>query len=332
MDDMKWSCHGDVMLHNFQITRELPRKEDYVQQGICEDVLESNKSAETESKITYYLSHHAVIREDKIQTASDCLHGTDTEKAFLQISLAERDRDVVRFIWLTGPPDAESTRPHVMRMLRVVFGVSSSPFLLAATIRNHLEKYKVTQPHAVNILKDSLYVNDLIASASNVEEAYALTAGAKEILADASMNLCKWTTNSPELKTKWLNSDLDFTQETEAHGCVLKVLGLIWRPDTDNFVFDLKHLMDILKGKGNTKRSVLRSSARIFDPIGFLTPFTITVKCLFQEMWRRGISWDEELPAELSEAWQQWCMELPQIHQIVIPKWYGVDKRPGDQS
>lgn len=71
------------------------------------------------------------------------------------------------------------------------------------------------------------------------------------------MNLCKWTTNSPELKTKWTNSDLGLPPEAEAHSC------------------DLEHLINILKGKGNTKRSVLRSPARTFDPIGFLTPFTI---------------------------------------------------------
>ncbi|KAL1246774.1 hypothetical protein QQF64_034281 [Cirrhinus molitorella] len=129
-----------------------------------------------------------------------------------------------------------------------------------------------------------------------------------------------------KLKDKWSNSNLDFTQETEAHGSLLKVLGLVWRPDTDDFVFDSKHLMNILKGKDNTKRSVLRSSAQIFDPIGFLTPFTIRVKCLFQEMWRQGLGWDEELPPELSQAWQQWCMELPQIHQIVIPRWYGTNE------
>ncbi|KAL1282335.1 hypothetical protein QQF64_001138 [Cirrhinus molitorella] len=145
-------------------------------------------------------------------------------------------------------------------------------------------------------------------------------------MAAANMNLCKWTTNSPELKDKWSNSNLDFTQETKAHGGVLKVLGLVWRPDTDDFVFDLKHLMNIIKGKDNTKRSVLRSSAQIFDPIGFLTPFTIRVKCLFQEMWRQGLGWDEELSPELSQAWQQWCMELPQIHQIIIPRWYGTNE------
>ncbi|KAJ8011700.1 hypothetical protein DPEC_G00060970 [Dallia pectoralis] len=50
-----------------------------------------------------------------------------------------------------------------------------------------------------------------------------------------------------------------------------------------------KGLLDILKGKENTKRSVLQTSARIFDPIGFLTPFTIRVKCLFKN-YGKGVS------------------------------------------
>lgn len=113
---------------------------------------------------------------------------------------------------------------------------------------------------------------------------------------------------------------------------MLKVLGLVWRPETDDFVFSLKHLMDIFKTRENTKRSVLRSSARLFDPMGFLTPFTIRVKCLFQDMWQRGISWDEELPDDLSQGWQQWCMELLQLHQIVIPRWYGTETLQNSQA
>lgn len=339
---------------------------DYEQQGVCENVPQTSQSAEAADNVTYYLPHHVVIREDKLTTKlrvvfdasshedgcpslNDCLLAgpnlnpdlmsilirfrqhlvaftADITKAFLQISITESDRDAVRFLWLSGPPDAETTKTRTMRMTRVVFGVTSSPFLLAATIRHHLKKYEAIHPHAVNLMMDSLYVDDLIASSGDVDQAYELTTGAKQIMADANMNFCKWTTNVPELKAMWSNSDLDFTQETEAHGSVLKVLGLVWRPDTDDFVFDLKHLMNILKGKDNTKRSVLRSSARIFDPIVFLTPFTIRVKCLFQEMWRQGLRWDDELPPELSQAWQQWCMELPQIHQIVIPRWYGTNE------
>lgn len=93
-----------------------------------------------------------------------------------------------------------------------------------ATIRKHLEKYQTSHPQAVNTLKDSLYVDDFIASSSDVEDAYALTTSAREILSTAGMNLCKWTTNSPELKAKWQQGDFDFTLEPEAHGCVLKVL------------------------------------------------------------------------------------------------------------
>lgn len=35
--------------------------------------------------------------------------------------------------------------------------------------------------------------------------------------------------------------------------------------------------------------------------IGFLTPFTIRVKCLFQELWERGVGWDEQLPPDLTD-------------------------------
>lgn len=44
------------------------------------------------------------------------------------------------------------------------------------------------------------------------------------------------------------------TVETETHGSVLKVLGLVWRPATDDFVFDLRGLLVILKERENTKR------------------------------------------------------------------------------
>lgn len=144
--------------------------------------------------------------------------------------------------------------------------------------------------------------------------------------------LWKWPSGSGlqiPLKTKW---GFDLTLESEAHGCVLKVLSLVWRTETD-VIFKLKHLMDIFKEK-NTKRCVLHSlhSHKICDPMGFLIPFTIRLRCLFQDIWQRGLGWDEELPDDLTLRWQQWCTELPQIHQIVIPRWYGAIKVQNEQS
>ncbi|KAI3374114.1 hypothetical protein L3Q82_005934 [Scortum barcoo] len=217
-------------------------------------------------------------------------------------------------------------------MSRVVFGVSPSPFLLAATIRKHIKQYETEQPKTVEALRECLYVDDFIASSSDVDEALSVTTKAKEILSHAGMNLCKWITNSPERRAKWTERGMEHTTETATCGNVLKVLGLVWRSEKDDFVFDLKGLLDIMKGKENTKRNVLQTSARIFDPIGFLTPFTIRAKCLFQELWERGVGWDDQLPSDLAEKWDRWCAELPQLHQLDIPRWYQIDIKPDSQT
>lgn len=54
----------------------------------------------------------------------------------------------------------------------------------------------------------------------------------------------------------------------------------------------------------------------------FLSPFSIRVKCLFQEMWERGIAWDEDLPSDLEQNWHQWCSEIPYLKRINIPRHY----------
>lgn len=154
--------------------------QEYLQQEICEEV-EDTQIAEQTSTAKYYMPHHPVIQDDKATTKlrivfdassheegspslNDCLligpslnpdllhvlikfrlykvaFTADIAKAFLQIGLKERDRDVVRFLWTYDPLSQNSERElRIMRMNRVVFGVASSPFLLAATIRTHLKQ------------------------------------------------------------------------------------------------------------------------------------------------------------------------------------------------
>ncbi|XP_037503101.1 uncharacterized protein LOC119377876 [Rhipicephalus sanguineus] len=64
----------------------------------------------------------------------------DIEKAFLQISATPADRDALRFLWYEHLPTRQDQDSviEVWRMTRVPFGVTSSPFLLAATVRHHL--------------------------------------------------------------------------------------------------------------------------------------------------------------------------------------------------
>ena len=57
----------------------------------------------------------------------------DIEEAFLQIGVKEQDRDAVRFLFNVKGEDRH------LRFMRVPFGVETSPFVLGATLQNHLQ-------------------------------------------------------------------------------------------------------------------------------------------------------------------------------------------------
>ena len=55
----------------------------------------------------------------------------------------DKDRDVLRFIWVDDVNN-EDPKLRTYRFTRVVFSVSSSPFLLNATIKFHVESFMET--------------------------------------------------------------------------------------------------------------------------------------------------------------------------------------------
>ncbi|GFR24151.1 hypothetical protein TNCT_621911 [Trichonephila clavata] len=85
------------------------------------------------------------------------------------------------------------------------------------------------------------------------------------------MNLRKWKTNSIELSQNWEESK--FEKQTHNEAVPIKVLGLIWNTLNDEFKLNLSSLIVSLKNVKNTKRSVLRISSKLFDPIGYIAAF-----------------------------------------------------------
>ena len=61
----------------------------------------------------------------------------DIKQAFLNVGIATQHRDYLRFLWY----DLEDEQVVIYSwFLRVVFGITSSPFLLNGTVRHHLSK------------------------------------------------------------------------------------------------------------------------------------------------------------------------------------------------
>ena len=59
----------------------------------------------------------------------------------------------------------------------------------------------------------------------------------------------------------------------------VKILGVPWDTESDELECDLSKLTDFIKTLPPTKRTVLRLSAKIFDQLSLLAPFTIVMKC-----------------------------------------------------
>lgn len=105
----------------------------------------------------------------------------------LQISLAEKDRDAFRFPWNEGG----SSNVEELRMTRVPFGASSSPFLLAVTLRDHFQQVRGAYPELADQLKNDFYVDDFVIGAISYEEAKRVVEDSFRILEEAGMRLTK---------------------------------------------------------------------------------------------------------------------------------------------
>ena len=76
------------------------------------------------------------------------------------------------------------------------------------------------------------------------------------------------------------------------------------------------------------KRVLLSLIARLFDPLGFLTPFTMQAKCLFQGLWECGCGWDEPLQGDEAELFQKWVDGLQLLQRAQIPRCYSAAEGP----
>ena len=90
-----------------------------------------------------------------------------------------------------------------------------------------------------------------------------------------------------------------------------------WTAQEDQFLF---HHLPPLKDFEFTKRNVLRRTATLFDPLGFLPPFVLKAKLFMQQAWLDALELDEVLPSEQREQWMTWFGELLLLKDIRIPR------------
>ncbi|GBN46304.1 hypothetical protein AVEN_246835-1 [Araneus ventricosus] len=200
-------------------------------------------------------------------------------------------------------------------MTRVPFGVTCSPFILAATIKHHIKKFKGNS-EVYEMLGSSVYVDDLFYAGDSLEKAHQLSTDAVNVFREAGMNLRKFQTNSTELKKIWIENNV--TSETENDN--RKILGLVWNVNTDTLKLEIDSLLEMIPNLKCTKRHILKTVAKIFDPVGFISPFVIRVKCLLQQLWELGLNFDDVVPQRVRQNWLEWCAEVETLKSFSLKR------------
>jgi hypothetical protein len=107
----------------------------------------------------------------------------DIKQAFLNVEIDKEHWDYLRFLWYDS--NSEQSQKVVYRFLRVVFEVTSSPFLLNGTIIHHLNKCVEREKAIVDQLRDDFYVDDLVSGCQVVSEGKEIYDKNKSIVQDA---------------------------------------------------------------------------------------------------------------------------------------------------
>ncbi|GFS73748.1 integrase catalytic domain-containing protein [Nephila pilipes] len=223
------------------------------------------------------------FRLSKIAIISDGSH------AFLQLILADEDKDATRFLWYKTQYTSDGNlciadEILTYRFTRLPFGLTSSPFLLSASLRELDTMYKQRYPIATKHIENNTYMDDFVIGTSTDTEAITLFREMLHLTSHISLPLAKWTTNSKV-----------------SQGA--KIVEASKEPVT--------------------KRLLLKLMSKSYDPLGLFAPVTVIVKILFQDTWLSGIKWDELLPPAVAQLWHKWINELQCLKDIRIPRWIG---------
>ena len=108
---------------------------------------------------------------------------TDIEKVFLHTGLDESARGFTRFFWLSNLEDPESEF-QVYRFKTVLFGSTSSPFMLNATLHHHLTNYNTT---VAEDMKENIYVDNVLSGCNEEQNVVDYYEEARSIMKDARL-------------------------------------------------------------------------------------------------------------------------------------------------
>ena len=240
----------------------------------------------------------------------------DIEAMFHQVRVTEEHRSFLRFLWWPGGD--VSLKPEVYEMCVHTFGTISSPscanFALRKTAKDNKEMYG---DDASDTLLRDFYVDDMLKSLDEDEEAVSLMSRVQQICKEGGFNLTKFISNSPAvIESIPVEKRAASLQEFELLKKlpIERALGVMWSVENDTFGFRIS----IHEDQPLTRRNILSSISSIYDPCGLASPFLLKGRKILQEITADKGGWDDPVPAKHAQSWIEWKSSLHLLESITV--------------
>ncbi|XP_055711455.1 uncharacterized protein LOC129806708 [Phlebotomus papatasi] len=252
------------------------------------DIIERVPAQELENR-SYYFPHHCVIRESSSTTKVRIVfNGSSKSKSGLSLN------------------DCLLACPTVQ------------PTLLSILWRFRMHEVVLT----CDIVK--MYLQVLLNPLHRDFQRFLWT-DRGEIVDYRFRTVCFGVSVSPYLATKVLMQLAEEYEEIYPIAASILRKNFLWNPVIDAFQF---RVSGSLQSETWTKRQLLSTVARIFDPCGLIGPIITSAKLLIQIAWTKPIGWDDPIPDDLLTEWKAFIVDLTDISQLRIPRWISTISNP----
>lgn len=160
-----------------------------------------------------------------------------------------------------------------------------------------------------------MYVDDLAVSFSDVQSAIKVREHVSQILHAAGFHMRDWCSNNEQVMAsiprEERSTDSLLTWDSDSS---TKILGLLWNPQTDTFQYAVSSgEYDV-----NTKREMFSEIAKLYDPLGLVSPLIVNAKRLMQKLWQLQASWDDILPLNIISEWNTLRLDLHNLSELHV--------------
>lgn len=245
---------------------------------------------------------------------------TDVKMMFRQTWIHSDDRKYQLIFWRSTP-----TEPlRVYELTTNTYGLKSSPFIAIRCLHQIAIDEQHRYPRASQLLVRNSYVDDLSGGADTLGEAREVKDELLALMNSAGYELRKWSSNVPalldDLPSEHLETPRLFNEHTDEYGYI-KVLGIQWNPKSDSFTYRLT----LPAERTVTRRNILSLVARLYDPLGWISPVVFKIKLLLQGLLSsvdnaNKVDWDAPASDIIVRQWLNIISDLPCLERLSIPR------------